>query len=95
MTSPLDALLGAHGLDPVTPAPSPPVSFSVIMRTQGHRPHSLIEAVDSVVSQTRPAAQLLVVVHGDAAATDKVRAALSEHHDSVNLSIMSIEAWPG
>ena len=64
MTGPIDALLGLAGPHPVF-TPSEPVRFSVIVRTQGTRPTSLREALESLVDQTHPAHQILVMAHTD------------------------------
>ncbi len=64
MTGPIDELLGLAGPHPVF-TPSEPVRFSVIVRTQGTRPTSLREALESLEDQTHPAHQILVMTHTD------------------------------
>ncbi len=50
MTTPLEQLLGEVGPPPLW-APDGPVRFSVIVRTQGHRPTSLVAALESIAEQ--------------------------------------------
>ncbi len=67
MSRPIDGLPGAR------PAAIAPGSFTVIVRTQGRRPRSLREALDSIAAQTHDHVDTVVVVHGDTAATSDVR----------------------
>ena len=64
MTGPIAELFGPAGPHPAF-TPTGPVRFSVIVRTQGTRPTSLREALDSLADQTHPAHQILVMVHTD------------------------------
>ena len=64
MTGPIDELLGTVGPHPSF-APAGPVRFSVVVRTQGTRPNSLREALESLANQTHQAHQVLVMVHTD------------------------------
>ena len=75
---PLDELLAACGEAPIVPPTPAAPSFSVIVRTQGRRPGSLIEAVESVLAQSYARFEVLVVVHGDAASYRAVRESLPE-----------------
>lgn len=77
MTGPLDDLLRRHGRPPL-PGSDPPASFSVIVRTQGRRPASLAEALDSVAAQTHPAVDAVVAVHGDTTAEQEVRVSIGD-----------------
>lgn len=80
MTGPLDDLLGRHGLAP-TPGAEAPTSFTVIVRTQGRRPRSLVEALDAIAAQTHPDVDAVVVVHGDDATADAVRSSIGTRPD--------------
>lgn len=82
MTGPLDELLTGHGVDAVVPEPSPPFRFSVIVRTQGNRPGSLCEAVESVAAQSHRDHELLVMVHADDDRTAAVEASLPPAGDA-------------
>lgn len=62
MTTPIDQLFGDAGPPPPW-HPDGPVRFSVIVRTQGRRPNSLIEALSSLAAQTHTPHQVVVVVH--------------------------------
>ena len=64
MTGPINELLGTVGPHPSF-APAGPVRFSVVVRTQGTRPNSLREALESLANQTHQAHQVLVMVHTD------------------------------
>ena len=75
MTRPLDDLLAAYGLPADPPAPLGHPSFSVVVRTQGRRPGSLNEALDSIATQTHDDIEVVVVVHGDGTTAERVAAA--------------------
>ena len=78
MTGPIDDLFGSAGPHPRF-APDGPVRFSVIVRTQGTRPTSLREALDSLADQTHRAHQVLLMVHtDDDAVTGEVRTLASD-----------------
>lgn len=78
MTTPLEDLLLAYGCGPVLPAPPEHVTFTVIVRTQGTRPGSLREALDSLATQTFPGFDVVVAVHGTDEVADQVRAGIDE-----------------
>lgn len=69
--APLLRLVQKLGLDPqeseqlaTLMRPTPPLpSFTAIVRTQGHRPHSLLEAIGSLAAQTWTHFDMIVVVH--------------------------------
>ena len=64
MTTPIDDFLGPAG--PLPPSSlTLPVSFAVVVRTQGARPNSLIEALASLTAQHHRPNQILVMVHHD------------------------------
>ena len=64
MTTPVGDFLGLAGqLPPWSPAA--PVSFTVVVRTQGQRPNSLVEALTSLTAQDYAPHQILVMVHHD------------------------------
>ena len=71
---PLAGLLRTLGVDPqesdhlaplVRPAPAVP-TFTVIVRTQGRRPRTLLEALQSVAAQTWAHSGTIVAVHAGA-----------------------------
>ncbi|MEM7140389.1 MAG: glycosyltransferase family A protein [Actinomycetota bacterium] len=72
---PIDALPGDR------PPAITPATFTVIVRTQGRRPNSLPEALDSIAAQTHAGVDSVVVVHGDADLADEVRAAIGVRPD--------------
>ena len=79
MNTPLDDLLAAYGCGPVlATAPAEGITFTVIVRTQGTRPNSLGEALDSLATQTFPDFDVVVVVHGTDEIADEVRAGADE-----------------
>jgi glycosyltransferase involved in cell wall biosynthesis len=72
-------------------------TVSVIIRTQLRRPASLIGAVRSVMQQLRPAAEILIVVHGADQTTastmhEQVRALLIAELDSDHRMVRIVEA---
>lgn len=78
MTSPVDALLERLGLQRIVPAITEPVSFTVIVRSQGRRPGSLIKALGAIAAQTNQSYDVIVVVHAGAASAAEVEASLQE-----------------
>lgn len=80
MTRPIDRLLAAYAIAPL-PAPTRPQSVSVIVRTQGRRPRSLAEALDSIAAQTHDAVDAVVVVHGEDDVCATVREQLGDRSD--------------
>ncbi|MEZ5165572.1 MAG: glycosyltransferase family A protein [Acidimicrobiales bacterium] len=90
MTGPLDDLLAAYGCPPVlAPVPAEP-TFTVVVRTQGRRPDSLREALESLATQHRPPAEVLLVVHDDRATADAVAAGLVDLPDRLPLRVDSV-----
>ena len=88
MTRPLDDLISPSGAPSPLPAPAgTPLSFSVIVRTQGTRPASLAEALDSLAAQTDEPSEVIVAVHGEHDLTADVRGALGDRagRDGVRL----------
>lgn len=82
MTRPLDELLATpDGPATLPEPPRPPLAFTVIVRTQGRRPRSLTEALDALADQSHPPDRVVLVVHGDEATTEGVRAGLGERTD--------------
>lgn len=78
MSSPLDELLTGIGRLPVVPVPADPISFTVIVRTQGLRPRSLAEAMTALADQSHDPFDVIVAVHNDDPTTsDLVEAALT------------------
>ncbi len=63
MSAPIDDLLASVGLEAVAPRLTTPVTFTVIMRTQGRRPTSLAEALAAVSAQTHPTFDVLLMIH--------------------------------
>jgi glycosyltransferase involved in cell wall biosynthesis len=78
VTSPLDDFLRAYGQAEILPTDESAVSFTVIVRTQGNRPGSLGEALDSLAAQTFPDFDVVLVVHGPPDIADKVRTDIAE-----------------
>ena len=60
----------------VTPAPAVP-TFTVIVRTQGRRPRTLLEAVQSLAAQTWTQFATIVTVHAAAEVAEAVEAELN------------------
>ena len=90
MTTPLEQLLGEVGPPPLW-APDGPVRFSVIVRTQGRRPTSLIAALESIAEQGHAAHQVLVLVHEpDASVADRVRAELEHAGLDLPLEVIGV-----
>ena len=81
MTRPLDELLALAGVErPAAPAEP---DFSVIVRTEGARPRSLADSMESIANQTLEPRETLVMVHSAGVAHDdgraeRVSAALSQ-----------------
>ncbi|MEQ8840652.1 MAG: glycosyltransferase family 2 protein [Acidimicrobiales bacterium] len=75
MNGPLDEFLSTYGQVGPTPEPTADAvpSFSVIVRTQGTRPTSLHEAIESLAAQHHREFDVVVVVHGDEATAEGVR----------------------
>ncbi len=72
-------------------APDGPVRFSVIVRTQGRRPTSLIAALESIAEQGHAAHQVLVLVHEpDASVADRVRAELENTGLDLPLEVIGV-----
>ena len=78
MTTPLDDLLRVYGRPEGRATPGSPIAFTVIVRTQGTRPRSLGEALDSLAAQTFPDFEVVLAVHGPGEITDEVRAAVGD-----------------
>jgi len=78
MTGPLDQFLAAYGQPQSESAPIESPSFSVIVRTQGRRPRSLIEALDALAAQDHEPSEVILVVHGP---QDRVEEVASAVHD--------------
>jgi glycosyltransferase involved in cell wall biosynthesis len=76
VTSPLDDLLRSYDQAAVLPAGESDISFSVVVRTQGRRPTSLNDALDSLDAQTFADFDVVVVVHGEPDVTDAVRSSI-------------------
>jgi glycosyltransferase involved in cell wall biosynthesis len=92
VTRPIDELLATpRGPAAVPEPPRPPLAFTVIVRTQGRRPGSLREALDAIAAQSHPPARLVLVVHGDEATTDRVRAAVGPHADRPGVTVVNAE----
>jgi glycosyltransferase involved in cell wall biosynthesis len=91
VTHPIDELLAAYGRDAIIAnTPSNP-SFTVIVRTQGHRPDSLNEALDAISAQIDTTFDVVVVVHGDTRAVEAVRAAMGSRADHSDLQLRSVD----
>lgn len=82
MTGPIGDLFGPAGPHPAF-TPDGPVRFSVIVRTQGTRPTSLREALNSLAGQTHRAHQVLVMVHTD---DDAVTSAVVAQTADINVA---------
>lgn len=95
MSHPLDDLLTSHHLTPVvagmTPGMEGPVSFSVIVRTQGRRPGALRDALVSLSAQTHDDFDVVVVVHGSLDTTATVRTSLEEAIVPARMTVTSVE----
>ena len=91
MTHPIDELLAAYGREPVVATTPADPSFTVIVRTQGHRPDSLNEALDAISAQIEATFDMVVVVHGDARAVEAVRAAMGSRADHPDLLLRSVD----
>lgn len=90
MTTPLDGLLGDGGPHPPF-EPSGPVRFSVVVRTQGRRPTSLLEALGSLADQTHRPHQVLLMVHADdPAVTAAVRSTVDAAGLDLPLAVHSV-----
>jgi glycosyltransferase involved in cell wall biosynthesis len=90
VSHPIDDLLRAHGQDPViVPTPADP-SFTVIVRTQGHRPDSLNEALDSITAQSGGRPDVIVVVHGDDETCTLVRRSMGARADEPRTRLISV-----
>lgn len=83
---PLASLLRTLGVDPeqsdhlaalVRPAPAEP-TFTVVVRTQGRRRRSLMEALESLAAQTWTRFSTVVAVHADTAAAVSIEAGLED-----------------
>jgi glycosyltransferase involved in cell wall biosynthesis len=74
--SPFDGLLRAYDQTAMIPAEESRVSFTVVVRTQGTRPASLGEALDSLAAQTFPDFDVVVAVHGEPDVVDSVRSSI-------------------
>lgn len=91
MTDPVHDLLGDGGPHPPF-AVDGPVRFSVVVRTQGNRPNSLVEALESLADQTHAPHQVLLMVHADEA---KVVEAVRSNVDAATLGLpVEISAVP-
>ncbi|MEO0605785.1 MAG: glycosyltransferase family A protein [Myxococcota bacterium] len=90
MTTPLEQLLGDAGRPP-TWTPAGAVRFSVIVRTQGRRPTSLVAALESIAEQPHRAHEVLVVVHEpDPSTADRVRDQLEAADLGLPLVVLAI-----
>ncbi len=91
MSRPIDELLTTYGRDAIiADTPSNP-SFSVIVRTQGHRPDSLNEALDAIAAQVDATWDIVVVVHGDTDTVDTVRTAMGTRAEHPGIRVLSVE----
>jgi len=90
MTGPLDEFLSAYGQQVPAAGAVGPTSFAVIVRTQGTRPQSLNEALDSLAAQNLPAAEVIVVVHGPRDRVDAVTESIGDRLPG-RLHIVGIE----
>ena len=80
-----------RGRPAATMGPDGPVRFSVIVRTQGRRPTSLIAALESIAEQGHAAHQVLVLVHEpDASVADRVRAELEHAGLDLPLEVIGV-----
>lgn len=95
MSHPLDDLLAAYHRTPVvagiTPGMEGPVSFTVIVRTQGRRPRALRDALGSLAAQTHADFDVVVVVHGADDTAAAVRASLQEAIVPPRITVASVE----
>jgi len=81
MSAPLDDLLSAYGQAVAPQKDHPPASFTVIVRTQGSRPDSLNEALDSIAEQTHQDFDVVIMVHGADDALAAARASIGDRLD--------------
>jgi glycosyltransferase involved in cell wall biosynthesis len=86
MSRPIDEVFGGLASE-LVPLDDGPLSFAVIIRTQGRRPGSLNDAVDAVLAQTHPAAEILLVVHGDG----ETKARVNTDLDGRTVTLLSVE----
>ena len=76
MTSPFEDLLRAYDQTGIIAVDESNTSFTVVVRTQGTRPASLGEALDSLAAQTFPDFDVVVAVHGASDVADAVRTSI-------------------
>lgn len=91
MTGGLNELAASLGLEPLIDIPSSTPRFSTIVRTQGRRPDSLVEALRGIAAQTYDDHEtLLIVHHPDPATADTVEAGIPDDARPPGLRVIRV-----